>query len=150
MDEKRALLGLPKEAACGPTNWMERYTQPAAPLWWQESKSVDLWKALIANYRITQIVDLCGISALGTAALHKRVPYVAVCLSKNHSNWLQNIIDREAIKCVCDQQHPLWQQALSELLKDYFADVFEQSAEGEQLNEADATLLNEGQEGVAV
>jgi len=136
MDEKRVLLGLPKDAACGPANWMEKHSQSAAPLWWQESKSSDFWKALLINYRIGQIVDLCGISALSVAALHKHIPYVAVCLTKNHANWLQNIIDREAIKCVCDQQHPLWQQSLSEILKDHFADVFEQPEDEEPADEA--------------
>jgi hypothetical protein len=116
--EKSALA----KAAAAPVNWDGNKT--TVPMFWQEGKSPELFGALLDNFSGAEeesttdkkkkpgcrVLDLTGNPQLAKACLRKGLHYVGVALSKDHANWMSNVIDAEAIKVLCDTGHTLWQQ----------------------------------------
>ena len=108
------------------------------PLFWQERKSVDCWKALLHHHLAKAVFDLTpGSGAAARAAMELGVHYAGVTRSQDHSSWLQNILDRHALRSICTTGAPLFQQDLSECIKANFKDTID------MLNKQDAAVDDE-------
>lgn len=108
------------EDAWKPKDWKHG---DLVPLFWCESKSVDLYEALIKNYKIHSICDLSCHWALAAAALRCSVPYYGIAMSQEQALWTTNIADRVAARCICMSDHPLYHHHLSSLLAEHFSDA---------------------------
>lgn len=90
------------------------------PLFWGESKTIELYEALIKNYNIQSICDLSCHWALAAAALRCSVQYFGIAASPAQAEWTMNVADRYAARCVCMSDHPLYHQNLASLLTEHF------------------------------
>jgi hypothetical protein len=94
------------------------------PLIWQESKSVDLWCALLADLDVGAVFDCApGSGALAEASMSHGIHYVGVCANSKHLAWLQNVIDRAALKQIMTKQMPLYDANLAAQIKEHFMDI---------------------------
>ena len=75
------------------------------PLFWGESKTIELYEALIKNYNIQSICDLSCHWALAAAALRSSIQYYGIAMSSAQAEWTMNIADRYAARCICQSDH---------------------------------------------
>lgn len=54
--------------------------------------------------------------------MRSNLQYLGICKNKSHMNFLQNVTDMHAIRCLSQSSHPLYQQSLSDLLCEHFHD----------------------------
>ena len=117
-------------------------TSVGQPLFWQERKSVSCLKALLADVQAKTVFDLTpGSGACGRAAMEMGLVYACVTRNAEHSSWLQNIFDRQALRGICESNGPLHEQDLSQCIQEHFSEVLD------QLNDMDAvadTVLEDG------
>ena len=117
-------------------------TSVGQPLFWQERKSVSCLKALLADVQAKTVFDLTpGSGACGRAAMEMGLVYACVTRNVEHSSWLQNIFDRQALRGICESNGPLHEQDLSQCIQEHFSEVLD------QLNDMDAvadTVLEDG------
>jgi hypothetical protein len=107
-------------------------TSVGMPLFWQERKSVSCLKALLADVQAKTVFDLTpGSGACGRAAMEMGLVYSCVTRNAEHSSWLQNIFDRQALRGICTTSGPLHEQDLSQCIQEHFQEVLD------QLNEMD-------------
>ena len=66
------------------------------------------------------------------AAMELGIQYVAFARNPEHSSWLQNVLDRAALRVLCAQHTVLVHQDLAQCIKHHFQDVLD------QLNDADS------------
>ena len=102
------------------------------PLFWGESKTIELYEALIKNYNIQSICDLSCHWALAAAALRSSIQYYGIAMSAAQAEWTMNIADRYAARCICQSDHPLYHQSLSALLVDHFPDAVQDAQHSER------------------
>ena len=94
------------------------------PLIWQESKSVKMWSALVADLDVGAIFDCSpGSGALAEAAMRAGVHYAGVCANGKHVSWLQSVLDHAALKQIITPQSPLFDSSLASKIKEYFMDI---------------------------
>lgn len=63
-----------------PDDWTEKFGSEHVPLFWNESKPIALWAALIDDWKISSIFDCTpGSGALMEAALTRGVAYHGLC-----------------------------------------------------------------------
>lgn len=118
----------------GPEDWVDRYGPSDVPLFWQESKPVSFWSAILEEFKFKSVFDCtAGSGALMEACLSRGVAYHGVCLSRSHMQWLQSIADRAACTLVACQGSTLFAEGLAAEVKKLFNDVLEsmQLAENE-------------------
>ena len=73
------------------------------------------------------IFDLTpGSGACGRAAMAMGISYSCLARNAEHCSWLQNIWDRQALRCICEEGGPLHQQDLSQCIKEHFAETLDQ------------------------
>ena len=72
-----------------------------------------------------------GSGAAARAAMELGIQYSCLCRSSEHSSWLQNILDRHALRLGVLSGSPLYEQDLAQCIKEHFQDIVD------QLNEAD-------------
>ena len=113
-------------------------TSLGMPLYWQERKTVHCWKSLLKDVGAKAIFDLTpGSGACGRAAMEMGVSYSCLARSAEHCSWLQNIWDRQALRCICEEGGPLHQQDLSQCIKEHFAETLDQLNQMDDAEEAD-------------
>lgn len=111
------------------------------PLFWQERKTVQCWSTLFENHRAKAVFDLTpGSGAAARAAMDLGIQYACICRSAWHCSWLQNILDRQALRALCRNGSPLYQQDLAQCLEAQFKDTLA------KLNEMDAAVEQEPME----
>eukprot|EP00435_Cladocopium_sp_Y103_P010261 s794_g2.t1 len=114
--EKEQILGKNNSGA-KPAAW----SRAGVPLFWQEAKTESCWEAIIGLTSAKCIIDAtAGSGALAKVAMRSNLQYLGICKNKSHMNFLQNVIDMHAIRCLSQSSHPLYQQSLSELLCEHF------------------------------
>ena len=102
------------------------------PLYWGETKPCALFEGLLANYKADFVLDLSCSLQLAQACLRKNIKYVGACLTEDHCNWAQNVINLAAIRVICDSQHSLHSDSLAPLLQQHFPDqLMEDPQDGE-------------------
>ena len=97
------------------------------PLFWQERKSVQCWKTLLRDVNAKAVFDLTpGSGACARAAMSAGLTYACMVGSAEHCSWLQNILDCQALRFICEAGGPLHQQDLAQCIQEHFAETLEQ------------------------
>ncbi|CAE7231577.1 unnamed protein product [Symbiodinium sp. CCMP2592] len=126
--DKAEILGMKADAAPAdraPDAWADGEGASAGvPLFWQESKGVAVWQALVKNHMVKDVVDLSpGSGALASACLSMGIRYTGFCGNEKHRKWLENLVDRQALALAATEGHALWTQSLADLIQLHFKDV---------------------------
>lgn len=119
-----------------PKSW----NQAGVPLLWRESKSEELFAALLQNHSVQQVVDLtCGSGRLASSCLQAGIKYWGLAEGPVHQAWLGNILDQRSLRLITVEGHVLWQQSLAELIKAHFTEIAEaeDSQDAKQVDDAD-------------
>ena len=100
------------------------------PLFWRESKSSDLWSAVLGMFSIKDIVDLTpGSGALARAAMSRGLKYIGIVSDVKHLAWLQNTLDTAALRFIAKSGEPLYMAELADVITQHYQDLTE-DAEG--------------------
>ena len=84
LTEKAQVLGSAASAA-PPEDWTDRFGDNAVPLFWQESKPISFFNAILDEYKVTAVFDVtAGSGAFMEASLTRGVVYHGLCLNKEH------------------------------------------------------------------
>ena len=84
------------------------------------------WKAFLQDHKAKAVFDLTpGSGAAARAAMELGVQYAGVTRSQDHSSWLQNILDRHALRSICTTGGLLFQQDLSDCIRANFRDTID-------------------------
>ena len=89
-------------------------------MFWSETKCAPLYEAILDNYQIAMVCDLSPSVALMSACLSRNIRYHGLTLSDQHTDFLDRLADREAIRHICCKEHALWQEDLAHLLESHF------------------------------
>ena len=128
LDEKARVLGSAASSA-PPEDWQDRFGDKAVPLFWQESKPISFFNAILDEYKVTSIfVVTAGSGAMMEASLTRGAVYHGLCLNKDHQQWLQAIADRAACGLITLEGSTLFNEALAAEIKKFFPDVLESLA----------------------
>ena len=96
------------------------------PMFWRESKSSDLWEAILGMFSIKHIVDLTpGSGALARAAMSRGLKYTGVVSDAKHLAWLQNTLDTAALRFIAKKGESLYMADLAELITQHYQDCIE-------------------------
>ena len=83
--DPNAVVSMPKL----PEDWVERTGQDC-PLFWQESKPIALWCALLDDWKVHAVLDCSpGSGALMEAALTRGIMYYGFCIDLS---WLCQLV----------------------------------------------------------
>ena len=119
----RSSAGNPTRAAC-PSKW----DFGGVPLFWRESKTSELWKAVLDLFNIKTIVDFTpGSGALAVAAMSRGLKYTGFVEEPKHLAWLQNILDTAALRYIAKKGEFLYMEDLAELITQHYQDLLENS-----------------------
>lgn len=104
-----------------------------APLFWQESKSMELWGSLIDLWSAQAVVDLTpGSGTLAKACLSAGIPYLGFALDSTHQMWLENIATVHAMRIITTAGSVLHCQDLAEAIKSLYQDALDDPASDEE------------------
>ena len=126
----------PSETEAKPDGWR----RDSIPLFWNESKGTEFWNMWLDSFDIKAVLDLSpGSGQLALAALGKGVQYLGVLTDARHLSWLTNIVDRESLRLIGQSNSAVYQEAMSEHIKEHFADVLDElnAAESDHGGEED-------------
>ena len=127
--DKATMLGsngaeAPTTGAACPSKW----DLGGVPLFWRESKTTELWKAVLDLFNIKTIVDLTpGSGALAVAAMSRGLKYTGFVEEPKHLAWLQNILDTAALRYIAKKGEVLYNEELAELITQHYQDLLENS-----------------------
>lgn len=134
LDDKKAIFPTIKPDECKPAKW----AYDGVPLYWNESKGKEFWRAWASMFDIKAIVDLSpGAGQLAVVATDLGIQYLGVANDERHMSWLQNIIDREALRSVGESGSAMYHEELSVHIAEHFADVLEELNAEEQDDASD-------------
>ena len=61
------------------------------PLFWSEWKPISLYSRWMADCHATEVVDMTpGSGAAAVGAIYQGIPYLGICESEAHKDWLQS------------------------------------------------------------
>ena len=66
------------------------------------------------------------------------IQFLGICEDEHHLSWLSNTCDRASLKYICEHGTAMFQQELSDLISEQFADILE------ELNTEDVPQEGEG------
>ena len=96
------------------------------PLFWQESKPIALFTALLQELNIQAVLGVTpGSGACMEAALTLGLPYHGFCINKDHMAWLQSVADRAACGIISVSGSSLYAQDLATAVKQQFPDLLQ-------------------------
>ena len=123
MEDKATIwLGLEKQV---PEKW-KKAVSSGVPMYWGETKPVSFWVTLLGDLKAGCVIDLTpGAGALASACMSEGIQYLGLVGHPAHFTWLTNVIDREALKYICKGGNFLYQEDLSKVIEELFADVVE-------------------------
>ena len=100
------------------------------PLFWRESKTRELWEAILAMFNIKTIVDFTpGSGALACAAMSRGLKYVGLVDDAKHLAWLQNLLDAASLRFIAKKGEVLYMEDLAELIALHYQDLLETADE---------------------
>jgi hypothetical protein len=105
------------------------WTSGGVPVFWQESKSMELWEACLSNWSVTSVVDLTpGSGQLATACMGKSIPYWGLTRNELHASWLANVLDRWALHftVLAKADSLLYHVDIATSTKELFADILDE------------------------
>ena len=96
------------------------------PLFWRESKSSDLWEAVIDMFNVKVIVDFTpGSGALARAAMSRGLRYTGFVSDAKHLSWLQNTLDAAALRFIAKKGEHLYVADVAEMIAEHYQDLLE-------------------------
>ena len=96
-------------------------------MFWRESKSLELWIALLKMFNAKVVVDFTpGSGALATAAMSQGVKYTGLVEDAKHLAWLQNIVDTASLRYIAKKGEVLYMEDLAELITQHYQDLLEE------------------------
>ncbi len=73
------------------------------PLFWNETKDIDMFLALFKDLNVHHVLDLTpGSGAAAMAALIMRIGYEGIAMNVGHANWLNRILDKAMFAIIAD------------------------------------------------
>ena len=120
-----------------PEKWTKK-GYGGVPLFWNETKSADLWARVLQDCCVKCAVDLSpGSGQLAESCLRLGIQYVGIVFEKTHFTWLSNVIDRASVRCLTQAGSVLYEEDLATHLKALFADVVETDNAVDDLSDAE-------------
>jgi hypothetical protein len=108
-----------------PAKWSE-HVPAGVPMFWGETKPIGMWATLLKQVDGKCVVDLSpGAGTLAAACLKHNIAYLGIVGVAAHMTWLTNVVDRSALKYICESGNSLYQEDLATHLKELFADVMD-------------------------
>ena len=108
-----------------PEKWRKTVSS-GVPMFWNETKPVSFWVSLLGDVKAGCVIDLTpGSGALASACMSAGIQYLGFTAHPAHHTWLTNVIDREALKYICQGGNYLYQEDLAKVIEELFADVVE-------------------------
>ena len=133
-DKKLINPSLTEDGAAPP-----KWELQGVPLFWNESKSVAFWAAFLQAWDVQAVCDLSpGSGALASACMSLGIQFLGICEDDHHLSWLSNTCDRASLKYITEHGTAMFQQELSDLITEQFADILE------ELNAEDVPQEGEG------
>ena len=121
--EKMKALGFKNttsEDSLRPRGWQRK----GVPFFWQESKTADLWSALLDFCQTGCVIDMSpGSGILALECFRRGIPYMGFTRSQTHNTWLNNRLDTGCVRLLSQTSHPLYQQTLGQLLQETLSDM---------------------------
>ena len=131
LGEKAKVLGV-QAAPAAPAQWQEAHGEDV-PLFWQESKPISLYMAIIDEFKITSVFDvMAGSGALMEACLTRGVQYHGLCFNRDHMSWLQAVADRTACGLISVEGSTLHSEELAKAVREHFKDILQMLAPAAQ------------------
>ena len=97
------------------------------PLFWAERKTVKFWRRLLEDLDAKAVCDLSpGSGACARACMDMGIAYTGIARAPEHCSWLQNVLDRHALRSITTNESPLFEQNLAAAIKEHFGDVLDQ------------------------
>jgi hypothetical protein len=93
------------------------------PLFWQERNTVKFWSQLLNDVDAKVVFDLTPSGRLERMCLGQGIVYPTMATNAEHSNSLQNLLDRAAMKIITKSGSPLYERGLAQCLQEHFQDV---------------------------
>ena len=94
------------------------------PLFWNERKTMQYWKALIQRFKIKKVINFSpGCGMLERTCLDMGIPCTAVCRNSTHANWILNILDRAAIASIVTKGTSLYDAEIKSSVERLFQDM---------------------------
>jgi len=129
--EKHAITATQDEI---PEKWKRAFgAEGLVPLYWLETKSTKFWIQLLRDLSVKSVMDVSpGSGSLAAACLESGVRYFGVVQSPVHMAWLNNYLDRKAIKFIAQAGSELYMEDLAPRIKELFDDlVNDEDGDGE-------------------
>ena len=105
-----------------PKKW-SKHAFRGTPLFWQESKTVELWARILTDAGVKCVVDITpGSGVLAEACMKIGVTYHGMLFDQTHYKWLSNVVDRVSLKYIVVNGNPLYHEDLATHLKTLFTD----------------------------
>ena len=124
-DDKKKILVPANQAVQVPETWKESHAEDV-PLFWQECKPIELYLALLDEFKGQAVLDLtAGSGALMEACLTRGVQYHGICLNRDHMTWLQAVAEWGACGLISIEGSTLFGEELAKLVKHHFADLLQ-------------------------
>ena len=136
LEEKKKVLASLSAVPAAPDTWQDVHGEDL-PLFWQESKPIAFYQALIDEHKIKSVFDItAGSGAMMEACLTRGVQYHGLCLNRDHLQWLQAVADRAACGLISIEGSTLYGTELAGLVKEHFQSVLQSLVPAQQEEEA--------------
>ena len=71
------------------------------PPFWQERKPAAFYKVLLAEWKVTSVVDMTpGTGQLARACMEAGIAYVGFAKNAEHLSWLQKVLTKRAVQTI--------------------------------------------------
>ncbi|CAE7220504.1 MPK1 [Symbiodinium sp. CCMP2592] len=129
-----------------PEDWQDRHGSDV-PLFWNESKPIAYWNAIIEEFCAEAVFDLtAGTGALMEASLTAGIAYHGLCsLNKEPMSWVQAVADRAACGMMALEGSTLYSDENAKAVKKHFPHVLESLSNQDDQDEAYQTPLGQNQ-----
>ena len=102
------------------------------PLFWSERKPRSFYECLYEDLSVAAVVDLSpGSGGAACAALQKGISYCGFPRNVLHADFLNKILDRQALRQMVTAGSPLFRHDLQPTIQENFATVLDDMAEME-------------------
>ena len=142
--DKEKILGYPSAMPPASASKQGFDASLGLPLFWTERKGPQVWKQLLLHLNAGSVFDLTpGSGQCARACMEMGIPYACTAKNAAHGSWLINVLDRMALAQICKHGSALFQQDLSECLREHFGETLDQLNEQDQAVET--SILDENE-----
>ena len=137
--EKVQIDGGPEvDADSLPESWGKRGLR-GVPLFWNETKSVDVWVRILGDTSVKAVLDVSpGSGNLAAACMLTGAQYVGFVYKRTHHAWLTNVVDRLAMKHIAESGSHLFQEDLASHVKLLFSELVDPEEAADPISDDEA------------